>query len=79
MRSGKKMEKPEDAVVPEGIKQVMYDNWNLKPENRPHITTVRKTLETIAKDYDAIPPDHQTLRSTYSSGVTTRSSYPETS
>ncbi len=72
MRRGKKMEMPKDAVVNEAIKQIMHDTWNMKPEDRPHITSVRETVETIAKDYDAIPPDPGTLRSAYSSGVTTR-------
>ncbi len=63
--SGKRMEAPKSAFVPEGIKNMMQETWNLNPDNRPHFTVVRRTLETIAKAHGAIPPDLQNIRSTY--------------
>ncbi|MCP3661687.1 MAG: protein kinase [Gammaproteobacteria bacterium] len=68
--SGQRMEYPKSAFVPEGIKDIMQETWNLNPDKRPNVTVVRRTLETIAKAHGGIRPDLQTIHSTFTSGKT---------
>ncbi len=49
VRSGEKMEMPKGC--PADIETLMHKCWHLTPANRPTITEVRETLETIVKHY----------------------------
>ncbi len=46
------MEMPIDCTPPLEIQKQMYDCWTLDPEQRPHISTVSRNLEAVAKTFN---------------------------
>lgn len=44
---GHRLEAP--AGTPDAVYNLMLKCWEYRPENRPHFSSVRKTLQDIAK------------------------------